>query len=125
MMLEFHKDGDHMGIVTDAESEDDFTRAVASALSDMIDKQCYTSDWAFQLELWLPAYADIIGALRGYKTGAEKHTVYSAGRPYGEVVGRMERNGFVVYEKPCVYDENGEYVDQNKKELTSGEAKKD
>ena len=102
MFIELHKDGDSMGIMTDADNEDDFTDAVSAALAELIDKGAYTGDWIFQFKLWLPAYVDIIGALRGYKTNVSKHTVYAAGTPVfrsKDVVLRIDEGGIKVSEE--------------------------
>ena len=78
-MLELYKDGDNMGIVTDAPDERTFTELFSSALSTLIDNDVHAGDWDFQLGIWLPQYADIVGKLRGYKTDVKTSTVMVAG----------------------------------------------
>lgn len=64
-MIQFYKDGDHMGIVTDCSDVDTFLDQLSSALSGMIDKGAYEGDWEFQLRFWLPNAFEICCRLRG------------------------------------------------------------
>ena len=49
-MIRFLKDGDHMGIETDARGEDEFLVSVIPALSKMIESNMFEGDWDFQLD---------------------------------------------------------------------------
>jgi len=78
-MLELFKEGAHMSVKTDANSEGEFMDQFCEALAELIDKGWAKDDWKFQFHYWLPQLVDICCAYRGYKTGVEKKTVYIAG----------------------------------------------
>lgn len=79
-MVELYKDGNNMGIKTDAEDERAFTEGFSAAISELIANSMFVNDWEFQLLHWLPQYADIIGRMRGYKTEVKTATVFTAGQ---------------------------------------------
>jgi hypothetical protein len=80
IMLELYKDGDALGIITDIETEETFTREFARLLDRLIMNKAYDGDWEFQLELWFKAAFDVIAKLRGYKANVEVHTLIKSGK---------------------------------------------
>jgi hypothetical protein len=73
------KEGDHMGIETNASDIKDFQYLMAEALSTLIENKRFEGDWMFQLELWIPNMLEIAYALKGYKSDVEKDTIIRAG----------------------------------------------
>lgn len=67
-MTHFCKDGDRMGIVTEAAGPDEFIDEFVRVLADAIEHECYDGDWLFQLERWIPQAMEIFLKLKGYKT---------------------------------------------------------
>ena len=79
-MIEFHKNGDGMAIVTTAPDEDTFVEHFCEALGKMIDDGKYDGDWEFQLRYWLRNFADLCAAYRGYKVDVQERRTLIAGR---------------------------------------------
>jgi hypothetical protein len=93
--VELHKDGDRMGIRTNATNEDSFIRALSEALDVAVrtgrfqwldeeasKKACHDvigSDWEFQFGYWLRNAVDICCKLRGYKSTVEEQRILVAG----------------------------------------------
>lgn len=50
------KNGDRMGVATNARDAGDFRVAFANTLAEVIEGAGFADDWAFQLCLWLPEY---------------------------------------------------------------------
>ena len=60
-LLSFHKSGDSMGLcVIGFENQDSLKNAYYHAIETMIDARYYEMDWAFQLELWGDALAEVL-----------------------------------------------------------------
>ena len=78
-MIKLYKTGDNMGIVTDAKTEEDFVSQFCSAMGQMIDKKMHEGDWEFQFSYWLPQFASICMAYRGYKTDVRSSTTFETG----------------------------------------------
>jgi len=89
MRTELHKDGDCMGVVTSAATEDEFIGDFSRLLEALIDTAEYGGDWLFQLQRWLPAMVDICCKYRGYNSQVQERRVFSAGAmtPRNPVVG--------------------------------------
>lgn len=62
--VRLHKDGNVMGISTNAKTEYELTTAFAQALASLIQAGTFEDDWEFQFMLWLPQYASLVRALR-------------------------------------------------------------
>ena len=79
MYVKLFKDGDHMGVETNADSEEVFRSLFAQRISDLIDSGRFRGDWEFQLGYWLESFSDICCKLRGHRSGAEARSVLRAG----------------------------------------------
>ena len=78
-MIKLYKDGDHMGIATDCEDEDEFVSQLSFVLSGMIDQEVFKGDWEFQLYRWLRQAADIVCKLRGHESSVGESRLLSVG----------------------------------------------
>ena len=93
-MIEFHKDGNEMAIVTDEDAEASFFEAAARALASMIDDKKFDGDWEFQLAAWLPQLTDIAAKLRGYKSDViEKRLIQSGNISANALLVRLTDRG--------------------------------
>ena len=81
-MVRLHKDGDHMNIVTDANSEDQFIDEVSQAFDELIDSGVHEGDWAFQFRNWLSCIVDICNKYRGYKNNVVEKRLMCAGSQF-------------------------------------------
>ena len=76
MTTKLYKDGDQMGIWTDAKDEDAFLEEIAKAFDSLIGAGwcCapidggLASDWEFQFQIWLPQVIELCCKYRGYKS---------------------------------------------------------
>ena len=75
------KNGDSMGIETNALDEDTFVEYLSYAFEHVIVKNQFDHDWAFQFNYWIRQSTDIICKLRGYKTTCNERRILSAGSP--------------------------------------------
>jgi hypothetical protein len=66
-MTKLYKNGDQMGISTDAVDESQFMGQITTLLAEMVEAKTYEGDWEFQLGYWLPNIVDICCKMRGYK----------------------------------------------------------
>lgn len=99
-MIEFHKNGDGMAVVTTAPDEDTFVEHFCEALSDLIEAGKYDGDWQFQLRYWLRNFADLVAAYRGYKVDVIERRTLIAGRiDPGARVLTVDDRGSVELEK--------------------------
>lgn len=79
MSIQLFKEGDQMAIQTDCKDEYEFVNEFSELLDELIAKDSYQGDWAFQLMKWLPQLVDVCCAYRGYKSDVDKRTVIIAG----------------------------------------------
>lgn len=91
MATKLYKDGDRMGIWTDAAGERDFLDEVSRLWDSLIasgwccelhvagEEVHLACDWAFQFGLWLPQVVEICCKLRGYKSNVEEKRVLFTG----------------------------------------------
>jgi hypothetical protein len=79
MKTVLHKDNDRFAIVTTAESEDEFRGQFAAALTEMIDADTYSGDWAFHIAGWLEPAGEIVCKFRGYKSQVVERRTIIAG----------------------------------------------
>jgi len=77
MSTQLYKEGDHMGVTTDALTEEQFSHEFCEALASALPK--YEGDEEFQLFWWLPCYANIVSKYRGYKAEVIERRVLIAG----------------------------------------------
>lgn len=98
-VVRLHKDGDVMGISTDALTEEAFYHALIPALSKAIEDYVPSPeregfDVEFQFERWIPQIVEIACKLRGYKADVQEHRVLVAGDFYpDDVVTNFARKG--------------------------------
>ena len=82
--VKLYKEGDHMGIETNALIEGDFIRQYSVAVSNLIHQKRFENDWFFQLEIWTKNAFDIIAKIRGYKTEVNESRILQSGYcPFG------------------------------------------
>ena len=84
MTTRLFKDGDSFGIETDAPDESTFSSQFNAALDGLIREGKYADDWQFQLDGWLPLYANITAKYRGYKADVEQRILYRSGGHFFE-----------------------------------------
>lgn len=100
-MIQFFKDGDNMGLLTDVQDPIEFGRQLSDALSHLIDADCYQGDWEFQLGFWLPCAFEIWARLKGYKADVEeRRTIYAGSSMVSdrEVVATYDR-GETIFDR--------------------------
>ena len=82
IMVELFKDGDNMGIVTDARTEYEFISQISEAFDSLITQDRFEGDWEFQFSFWLPQIADICCAYRNYKNSVVVRRQFISGEFY-------------------------------------------
>jgi len=78
-MIKLFKDGENMGISTNAQNESDFMDQFAELLSGLIEEGKYKNDWQFQLNYWLPQMVELCCKYRGYKSNVHEYRIMSVG----------------------------------------------
>jgi len=74
MSTKLYKNGDSMGIWTDAKDEREFLDEVCQLLGDMIGEGLFIGDetlacdWEFQFSYWIPQIVEICCKYKGYKS---------------------------------------------------------
>lgn len=114
VFVKLYKDGDNMGIETNATKPDEFWLAFSSHFAELIEDQRFQNDWDFQLSYWLPQAHEIANKLKGYKC-------------HGVQEERLLRCGYASWTEDWEVRTNGEmvktFVDKNGNEfrVRSGE----
>ena len=99
MTTKLYKDGDRMGIFTDAENADDFVAEFSDLFGHMIEEGRYANDWPFQLRFWLQYLVEICCKYRGYKASVEERRTLASGNSFidSPLVAMINQKGEVSY----------------------------
>lgn len=99
MTTKLYKDGDRMGIQTDAASDLDFIDEFSTLFADMIDEGKYDGDWQFQLRFWLQYLVELCCKYRGYKADVEERRTLASGNSFidSPLVAEINKKGEVHY----------------------------
>lgn len=98
-MLEIYKDGEKIGLMTDAGTEEEFRRAFAGVLAGLLTQGKLGEDADFHLGGLLTQYAEVVCKLRGYKANVRTRTLIEAGEfTPGEVMleAKVDARGKVL-----------------------------
>ena len=78
-MIKLYKDGDSMGITTDAKDEGEFIEDFSKKIAFAIEEKIFEGDWEFQFVRWLPQFVDICCKYKGYKSTVKEKRVLFTG----------------------------------------------
>jgi len=109
-MIKLYKDGDRMGIKTDAPDEFTFMGEFATIFADMIEVGKYDGDWQFQLRFWLQYFVELCCKYRGYKADVEESRVLISGNSFMDspLIAEIDNHDKVVYPREVHELEDGE-----------------
>ena len=120
MATKLFKDGDRMGIWTDAKDDRDFIAEMSKLWANLIEKgwniadtkNNMSCDWEFQFDIWLPQVVEIVNKYRGYKSNViESKVLYVGNILPKDFIAEVDHQGF-LFRKEVDAEYYSKYVNE-------------